>query len=50
MTILLPIAHVGHWYEGVLYLAPVVIIPAVLFWSGRKDDGEGPADGGEPSV
>ena len=45
----LPIAHFGHWYEGVLYLAPVVILAVVLFFSGRKDDGDEPADG-EPSA
>jgi hypothetical protein len=46
----LPIAHAGHWFEGVLYLAPIVIIVVVLFWQGRKDDGEDRADGGEPSA
>jgi hypothetical protein len=35
----LPIAHAGHWFEGALYLAPVVILVVVLFIQGRKDDG-----------
>jgi hypothetical protein len=48
VTIPPPIAHVGHWYEGVLYLAPIVIIAVVLLWQGRKHDGEDQADGGEP--
>ena len=38
--ILTPIAHAGHWLEGALYLAPVVILAVVLFVQGRKDDGE----------
>jgi hypothetical protein len=45
-----PIAHVGHWYESVLYLAPVVILVVILLWQGRKDDGEDPADGGDWSA
>ena len=36
----LPIAHAGHWFEGALYLAPVVILVIVLFIQGRKDDGD----------
>jgi hypothetical protein len=47
--IMLPIAHAGHWFEGALYLAPVVILVIVLFVQGRKDDDEDvAADGGEP--
>jgi hypothetical protein len=45
----LPIAHAGHWFEGALYLAPVVILVIVLFLQGRKDDEEDvAADGGDP--
>ena len=36
----IPIAHAGHWFEGALYLAPVVILVVVLFIQGRKDDDE----------
>jgi hypothetical protein len=36
--ITIPIAHAGHWFEGALYLAPVVILVIVLFIQGRKDD------------
>jgi len=47
--ITLPIAHAGHWFEGALYLAPVVILVIVLFVQGRKDDDEDlPGEGGEP--
>jgi hypothetical protein len=42
----LPIAHAGHWFEGALYLAPVVILVIVLFVQGRKDDDED-LEGGE---
>jgi len=34
------IAHAGHWFEGALYLAPVLILVVVLFVQGRKDDGD----------
>jgi hypothetical protein len=40
MITTLPIAHAGHWFEGALYLAPVVILVIVLFVQGRKDDEE----------
>jgi hypothetical protein len=51
----LPIAHAGHWFEGALYLAPVVILVIVLFVQGRKDDdedieiGEGGEHNGTPT-
>ena len=35
---LLPIAHVGHWFEGALYLAPVIVLVIVLIVSGRRAD------------
>ena len=44
----LPIAHAGHWFEGALYLAPVVILVVVLFLQGRKDDHADEAEHGEP--
>ena len=45
---MLPIAHAGHWFEGALYLAPVVILVIVLFVQGRKgDEEEIAAEGGE---
>jgi hypothetical protein len=50
--ITLPIAHAGHWFEGALYLAPVVILVVVLFLQGRKEDDEEVAaeGGGEPKA
>jgi hypothetical protein len=48
---ILPIAHAGHWFEGALYLAPVLILVIVLFVQGRKDDDEEiAADGGDPKA
>jgi hypothetical protein len=45
----LPIAHAGHWFEGALYLAPVIILALVLLWQGRGAEGDAAADpaGGE---
>ena len=48
MITTLPIAHAGHWFEGALYLAPVVILVIVLFVQGRKsDEEEVVAEGGD---
>ena len=44
MTMLAPIAHAGHWLEGALYLAPVVILVLVLFVQGRRNDEHEAAD------
>jgi len=49
MITTLPIAHAGHWFEGALYLAPVLILVIVLFVQGRKDDPEDAPEGGESS-
>jgi hypothetical protein len=46
--IIIPIAHAGHWLEGVLYLAPVVILVLVLFLQGRKPDEDEPSAGDRP--
>lgn len=32
-----PLAHAGHWYHVILYIAPVVLIAIGLWWSGRRD-------------
>ena len=37
---IIPIAHAGHWLEGALYLAPVLILVLVLFLQGRRPDEE----------
>jgi hypothetical protein len=41
---LLPIAHAGHWLQGALYLAPVLILILILLWQGRGADEIEPVD------
>lgn len=46
------LAHAGHWFAGLLYLAPVLIVVGALVlqsWKDRRlgpdeDDGERPRD------
>lgn len=38
MSVLL--AHAGHWYHTLLYVAPVILIAAGLWWTGRERAGE----------
>jgi hypothetical protein len=43
----LPIAHAGHWFEGALYLVPVVVLVLVLFVQSRgQEDEDGASAGG----
>ena len=42
----LPLAHTGHWYHTVLYVAPVLLVAVGLWWSGRKVDQERERDPG----
>jgi hypothetical protein len=32
-----PLAHLGHWYHSLLYLAPVVIVVVVLWFQERRE-------------
>ena len=32
-----PLAHIGHWYHALLYLAPILIVGAALWWGGRRE-------------
>ncbi len=32
-----PLAHAGHWFVGLIYLAPVLILVATLLVIGRRD-------------
>jgi cyanate permease len=41
----LPLAHVGHWYHALLYLAPVVIVVVVLWVQERRERGRDVAEG-----
>jgi cytochrome c-type biogenesis protein CcmH/NrfF len=39
------LAHIGHWYHSLLYLAPVAIVVVVLWISERRErrrEGEAP--------
>jgi hypothetical protein len=33
----LPLAHLGHWYHSLLYLAPVLIVVIVLWVHERRE-------------
>ena len=32
-----PLAHAGHWFEGLLYLAPVFAMLGALAWAKMKE-------------
>jgi hypothetical protein len=36
------LAHAGHWFAGLLYLAPVLIVVGALLYQSWKDKREGP--------
>lgn len=38
-TALLPLAHAGesHWYDTVMFATPMIVIAAVLWWTGRRE-------------
>jgi hypothetical protein len=40
----LPLAHVGHWYHSLFYLAPVLIVVAVLWFQERRERRRDAAD------
>jgi cytochrome c-type biogenesis protein CcmH/NrfF len=42
----LPLAHAGHWYHALLYLAPVLIVVVVLWVQERRERRRNP-DAGE---
>ena len=39
-----PLAHLGHWYHSLLYLAPVLIVVVVLWVSERRERRRGEGD------
>ena len=45
-------AHAGHWFAGLLYLAPVLIVVGALLYQSWKDKREGPDEDsdGEPDI
>jgi 4-hydroxybenzoate polyprenyltransferase len=44
MTAALIMAHAGHWFAGLLYLAPVIIVVAALWRQSYKDKRRGDDD------
>lgn len=34
-----PLAHAGeaHWYDTLMFAAPMIVIAAVLWWTGRQE-------------
>ncbi|MSX02017.1 MAG: hypothetical protein F2813_02540 [Actinobacteria bacterium] len=43
----LPLAHAGHWYHVLLYLAPILLIGAGLWWSSRREAKRDKSDGSD---
>jgi cytochrome c-type biogenesis protein CcmH/NrfF len=39
-----PFAHLGHWYQSLLYLAPVVIVVVALWVQERRARRRGDGD------
>lgn len=39
LTAVLPLAHGGdsHWYDTIMFVAPMFVIAAVLCWTGRSE-------------
>lgn len=31
-----PVAHIGHWYHVLLYLAPVLLVAGGLWYAGKR--------------
>jgi len=46
----LPLAHAGHWYHAVLYLAPVIIVVVVLWIQERRERRRDAADEDDSAV
>ena len=42
-----PLAHVGHWYHALFYLAPILLLGVGLWWSSRRDAGSEGDDSGQ---
>jgi 4-hydroxybenzoate polyprenyltransferase len=44
------LAHAGHWFAGLLYLAPVLIVVGALLYQSWKDKREGGDEDDEPGA
>lgn len=49
MSALFILAHAGHWFAGLLYLAPVLIVVGALMYQSWKDKRAGAHDRREGS-
>jgi cyanate permease len=45
-----PLAHAGHWYQAMLYLAPVLIVVVVLWIQERRERRRDDADEDDAAV
>lgn len=36
VALVTPLAHIGHWYHVLLYLAPVLLVAGGLWYAGKK--------------
>jgi cyanate permease len=46
----LPLAHAGHWYQAMLYLAPVLIVVVVLWLQERRERRRDDSDEDEAAI
>jgi hypothetical protein len=37
VTDVIPLAHAGHWYHAILYLAPVLLVVGALWLSSLRE-------------
>ena len=37
MSVIVPLAHAGHWIEGVIYFAPVALVVGALGYQSWRD-------------
>lgn len=36
VALVTPLAHIGHWYHVLLYLAPVLLVGGGLWYAGKQ--------------
>lgn len=36
VALVTPLAHIGHWYHVLLYLAPVLMVAGGLWYAGKQ--------------
>ena len=47
---MLPLAHAAHWYQAMLYLAPVLIVVVVLWVQERRERRRDDAGEDDPAI